>query len=90
MNDPETETGPSRFVVRCLARPRLWPLLLGAAWRFRRRRWYLRPPFLPVPSTEYMRWRLHTAFGDEKAQPDVDQLEAYLKWTRSMQKSRGI
>lgn len=29
-----------------------------------------------------MRWRMHTAFGDEHAMPTDKQLESYLKWTR--------
>ena len=85
-SNPEREPSLFGFAVRCLTRPRLWLLLPGAAWRFRRRDWYRRPPFLPLPSQEYMRWRLHTAFGNEQAQPDLDQLEAYLKWTGWMRK----
>ena len=71
-----------RTAAQCITRPRLLVLLLGAAWRFRRRDWYRHAPFLPLPPEDYMRWRLYTAFGDEKAQPDVHQLEAYLRWTR--------
>jgi hypothetical protein len=67
-----------------LVRPRTWPLLLGAAWRFRRRDWYRHPPFLPLPSREYMQWRLHTAFGDEKATPTATDLVSYLEWTVRM------
>jgi hypothetical protein len=58
----------------------------GAAWRFRARGWWRRPPFLPLPPADYIRWRLHTAFGNEQAEPDLDQLEAYLKWTVRMRK----
>jgi hypothetical protein len=25
--------------------------------------WYRRPPFLPVPPRDYIRWRLRTAYG---------------------------
>ena len=67
-----------------LTRPRLWPRLLGAAWRFRRRDWFRHAPFLPLPSRAYMEWRLHTAFGDEQATPTADQLESYLEWTARM------
>lgn len=73
---------------RALARPRLLLLLLGAAWRFRRRDWYRRLPFLPLPSDEYMRWRQQTAFGDERAAPAVDQLESYLEWAAWMRRHR--
>ena len=75
-----------RVAAKLLLRPRLLPLLLGAAWRFRRRGWYRRPPFLPLPSADYLRWRLHTAFGDENAVPSVRDLEKYLRWTASMRR----
>jgi hypothetical protein len=76
------------LAVRCITRPRLFPLLLTAAWRFRRRDWYRRSPFLPMPPSDYMRWRLHTAFGDEQAAPSANDLEAYLKWSAWMRKRR--
>ncbi|MGQ0815524.1 MAG: hypothetical protein ACT4O1_13885 [Gemmatimonadota bacterium] len=72
------------MAARCLTRPHTLVLLAGAAWRFRRRDWYRRAPFLPLPSAAYMRWRLHTAFGDEHATPGPADLEAYLKWTAWM------
>jgi hypothetical protein len=78
-----------RLVARSLLKPRLLLMLPRAAWRFRRRHWYRRPPFLPLPSAEYVRWRLHTAFGDEATTPSVRSLESYLHWTESMQEQRG-
>jgi hypothetical protein len=72
------------LATQCVRHPSLLVLLAGAAWRFRRRGWYRRAPFLPVPSEDYMKWRLHTAFGEENAAPDARDLIAYLKWTRSM------
>jgi hypothetical protein len=27
------------------------------------RRWYRRPPFLPLPPRTFLRWRLRTAYG---------------------------
>ena len=65
---------------RALRRPRLWPLLLRAAWRFRRRGWYRRPPFVPLPPAAYLAWRLHTAYGDDGRVPTLDELERYLRW----------
>jgi hypothetical protein len=76
-------------VARALLKPRLLILLPRAAWRFRRRHWYRRPPFLPLPSAEYMRWRLHTAFGDEAVAPSPHNLESYLRWTEWMQKQQS-
>ncbi len=72
--------------------PRLLPHLLRAAWTFRARTWYRRPPFLPIPSSSYMRWRMETAYGDADAQPGPGELERYLLWATDMRRRmrRGI
>ena len=67
-----------------LGRPRIVADLVRAAWAFRARDWYRRPPFLPLPSRAYMRWRMETAYGDPDAIPSVDELERYLRWSRRM------
>lgn len=69
-----------------LRRPRTIPDLLRAAWAFRARGWYRRPPFLPFPPESYLRWRLETAFGDEAASPGADELERYLAWGTRMRR----
>jgi hypothetical protein len=60
------------------------PYLLRAAWAFRARGWYRRPPFVPLPPESYMRWRLDTAYGDPDARPDIGEMERYLVWTARM------
>jgi hypothetical protein len=30
------------------------------------RDWYRRPPFLPLPPKDYVRWRWHTAYGRQR------------------------
>tara|TARA_B100001971_G_scaffold41028_1_gene36058 strand:+ start:2182 stop:2493 length:312 start_codon:yes stop_codon:yes gene_type:complete len=67
-----------------LKRPRTVPYLLQAAWAFRSRDWYRRPPFLPLPPASYMKWRMETAYGDPEAVPTDDELERYLVWTARM------
>ena len=37
--------------------------MLRVGWRFQRRGWPTRFPFLPLPSMPYVRWRMYTAFG---------------------------
>jgi len=73
---------------RILVRPRLLPLLLRSAWRFRARGWYRRPPFLPVPPAAYLDWRFHTAYGDSGVGPTTSELRRYLEWVLWMRRSR--
>ena len=65
---------------RALLSPPLALDLLRVAWRFRVRRWWARPPFLPVPSRDYVRWRMHTAYGDEGAIPPAEDVIRYARW----------
>ena len=60
--------------------PRTAAALLGVAWRFRRRGWLTRFPFLPLPDREYVRWRMLTAYGDENAVPPVADVVRYARW----------
>ena len=68
------------LAARALVRPRLALDLLGVAWRFRRRRWYARFPFLPLPARTYVEWRMHTAYGDHHAVPPAADVERYARW----------
>jgi hypothetical protein len=57
------------LAARAAVRPALAADLVRVAWRFRRRAWWRRFPFLPVPSMPYVRWRMQTAYGDPDALP---------------------
>jgi hypothetical protein len=72
----------------CLRHPGAIPLAVSAAWRFRARRWYRRPPFLPLPPREYMAWRMETAYGSADALPSRSELVRYLRWTRASLNAR--
>lgn len=54
--------------------------LLRVGWRFRSRVWYRRFPFLPLPATDYVRWRMYTAYGDEGFVPPPDDVVRYARW----------
>jgi hypothetical protein len=71
-----------RLVLRGLANPRLAVDLLRLAWSFRARDWYRRPPFLPLPPREYVRWRMFTAYGDERAVPPLEDVIRFARWRR--------
>ena len=68
------------LVARAVSSPALAADLLRIAWRFRARGWYRRPPFLPLPPREYVRWRMHTAYGDHDAVPPVEDVVRYARW----------
>ena len=69
-----------RLAARASVRPALALALLQVAWRFRRRRWWARAPFLPLPPRDYVRWRMHTAYGDHDAVPPATDVERYARW----------
>lgn len=71
-----------RLTARALVNPRLAVDLLRTAWAFRRRGWYRRPPFLPLPDPTYLRWRMYTAYGDEAAVPPVRDVIGFARWRR--------
>ncbi|OGU01494.1 MAG: hypothetical protein A2085_01705 [Gemmatimonadetes bacterium GWC2_71_10] len=71
-----------RLVAHAAVRPRVAWDLLTLVWAFRRRQWYRRPPFLPLPPAEYLAWRLYTAYGDERAVPPVEDVLRFARWRR--------
>jgi hypothetical protein len=71
-----------RLVAHAAVRPRVAWDLLTLVWAFRRRRWYLRPPFLPLPPAEYIAWRLYTVYGEEHAVPPVQDVLRFARWRR--------
>ena len=62
--------------------PRLALDLLRTAWAFRRREWWRKAPFLPVPDADYLRWRMYTAYGHEQAVPPADDVASFARWRR--------
>ncbi|HET9546843.1 MAG TPA: hypothetical protein VFO97_03365 [Desertimonas sp.] len=65
-----------------LRHPGLWPIAVRQLRRSARRDWWRRPPFLPVPSADYVGFRLITQYGDPAAQPAAEDVVAYLRWCR--------
>jgi hypothetical protein len=78
----------SRMLTRALMRPWLLASMLRAAWRFRARRWWRRPPFLPLPPRDYVEWRMHTAYGDDGRLPSPAEMRRYLRWANRMHGGR--
>lgn len=70
------------LTARAAINPRLAVDLLRTAWAFRRRAWWAKAPFLPVPDPAYLRWRMYTAYGDEQAVPPVADVIRFARWRR--------
>jgi hypothetical protein len=71
-----------RVALAVLRRPSLWPTAIRAARRTATPGWWRRPPFLPVPSGDYLRFRLVTQYGETDRLPDPDDVMDYLAWCR--------
>jgi hypothetical protein len=71
-------------VGRLARHPGLWPTALVQAGRLSRPGWWRRPPFLPVPDRDYLRFRLETQYGRGAlaSRFDPDDLVVYLRWCR--------
>jgi hypothetical protein len=74
--------GRGRVLLAVLRRPALWPTAARQLRRSARRGWWRRPPFLPVPSADYVRFRLLTQYGDHASTPAAEDVVAYLEWCR--------
>ena len=72
----------TRLTLRAIVNPRLAVDLARLAWSFRARDWYRRPPFLPLPPRDYLRWRMFTAYGDEHAVPPLEDVVRFARWRR--------
>ena len=70
------------LAARAALRPRLALDLLRTAWAFRRRGWYRRAPFLPLPDRTYLGWRMYTAYADERAVPPLEDVVRFARWRR--------
>ena len=71
------------LALRGLLNPAAGLALLRVGWRFRHRHWWRRVPFLPLPAMTYVRWRMHTAYGDHDAVPTAREVIRYARWATS-------
>ena len=80
---PTSRSWAGRAVLAVLAHPSLWWTGLRQAVRLASPGWWRRPPFLPLPEPEYLRFRMETAYGgDGRQAPKPDDLVTYLRWCR--------
>ncbi len=72
------------LAFRSTANPRLALDLVRLTWAFRARDWFRHSPFLPIPPTEYIRWRMYTAYGDETIVPPIRDVIRFARWRREV------
>jgi hypothetical protein len=71
-------------VFAVIRRPELWLTALRQTRVLARPGWWRRPPFLPLPSRAYLRFRLQTAYGGDGTGPiEGEDLVSYLRWCRA-------
>ena len=72
-----------RAVAAVVARPGLWPTAVRVGLALAEPGWWRRWPPRPLPSDDYLRFRLHTMFG---ASPDARlgpaDVVGLLEWCR--------
>ena len=68
--------------IAIVGHPSLWTTGLRQARRLARPGWWRRPPFLPAPPPEYVRFRLITQYGDERHRPEPHDVLNYLRWCK--------
>ncbi|MFK8023639.1 MAG: hypothetical protein AB8G26_06720 [Ilumatobacter sp.] len=76
-----------RAGVAVVRRPSLWPTAVRQMRRTAPPGWWRQRPFLPLPSGEYLRFRLLTQYGDADHRWEPDDVVAYLGWCRSWDES---
>jgi hypothetical protein len=59
-----------------------------SAWALRRRGWWRRRPFLPIPDEAYWRFRMTTALGEPEAVPTVEEVVTAARWSRRERRNR--
>ncbi len=65
-------------------RPTLWSTAVTQMLRLATPGWWRHTPFLPLPSPDYLRFRLVTMYGGTgDGEPEVADLIAYLQWCRA-------
>ena len=72
-----------RAVLAVLRHPSLWQTAVRQTGVLAGPGWWRRPPFLPLPAPDYLRFRIETAYGGSGDQaPRPEDLLTYLRWCR--------
>lgn len=79
---PSLATTLARVVVGLLRRPSLVPTALRQWRRTTPPGWWRRAPFLPVPASDYLHFRLVTQYGSADHPIAADDVLNYLTWCK--------
>jgi hypothetical protein len=71
-----------KLVGAVIVRPRLWVIALRQARRLVPRNWWSTGNHLPLPTREYIDFRMTTQYGDASHQPDIADIIDYLEWSK--------
>ena len=71
-----------RVAIAVLCRPTLWWVGLRQWRRTTPPGWWRRAPFVPVPSGDYLRFRLVTQYGSESHRIAPEDVLNYLTWCK--------
>ncbi len=75
-------------VAAVLVRPELWRVAIRQLLRLAEPGWWRRSPFAPIPSADYLHFRLVTAYGgdgsDIPPRSGAADVVAYLRWCRTV------
>jgi hypothetical protein len=69
-------------VAAVARRPRLWSTALRQARVHAPRRWWRRPPFVPLPDRRWLAFRMETQYGDPRHRPDAADVVDWLEWAK--------
>ena len=79
--------GAARIAAAVARRPSLWPTAARQALRTARPDWWKRPPFVPVPTDEYLHFRTVTQYGETERPPRPGDVVDYFAWCREWERS---
>lgn len=72
-----------RIIGSVLLRPVLWPVAIRTVVALARRGWWQKKPFLPLPPSDYLAFRLQTQYGGAgTSAPRPHDVLKYLQWLR--------
>lgn len=71
----------ARAALAVARHPALWSTAATQVLRLAAPGWWRRRPHLPLPDRAYLRFRLETAYGDDR-DPDPADVVEYLRWCR--------